>query len=148
MLSNTCKYALRSIIYIGINASPGKYVNVKTIAAELDVPMQFLSKILQVFVRKDILLSVKGPLGGFRFKDDPSKVSLYDVVAIIDGPNLFEHCLIGTRPCKSHDDAQKKCPVHDNFSAIRKDLLAFFKEETFGSIIESYENNSKDFLAL
>lgn len=148
MLSNTCKYALRSIIYIGINAKPGKNVNVRTIASELDVPMQFLSKILQVFVHKDILNSVKGPQGGFSFKKNPYDVSLLEVVEIIDGPNLFELCVIGKRPCNSHDQSQKKCPVHENYSEIRKDLAAFFKNETFGKIIDSYDNQTIDFLAL
>jgi Rrf2 family protein len=148
MLSNTCKYALRSIIYIGINAKPGKNINVRTIASELNVPMQFLSKILQVFVHKDILNSVKGPQGGFSFKKSPHEVSLFEVVEIVDGPNLFEHCIIGKRPCKSHDDKEKKCPVHDNYSGIRKDLAAFFKNETFGNIIDSYDHRLVDFLAL
>jgi Rrf2 family transcriptional regulator, iron-sulfur cluster assembly transcription factor len=148
MLSNTCKYALRSIIYIGINAKPGHNVNVRTMASELDVPMQFLSKILQVFVHKDILHSVKGPQGGFSFKKNPYEVMLWDVVEIIDGPDLFEHCVIGKRPCKSHDSKQLKCPVHDNYSAVREDLSIFFKKESFGKIIDNYADQSSDFLAL
>ena len=148
MLSNTCKYALRAIIYIGINAKPGKNVNVRTIASDLDVPMQFLSKILQVFVHKNILTSVKGPQGGFSFKKNPYNVMLWDVVEIVDGANLFEHCIIGKRPCNSHESEQKKCPVHDNYSGIREDLSSFFKNESFGKIIDQYDKKSAEFLAL
>jgi len=148
MLSNTCKYALRAIIYIGINSKSGKNINVRTIASELDVPMQFLSKILQVFVHKQILDSVKGPHGGFSFRKDPYEINLWDVIEIIDGPTLFEHCIIGKRPCNSHDNTQKKCPVHDNYSFVRKDLEIFFKNESFGKIIESFDEKSHDFLAL
>ncbi|HBG86312.1 MAG TPA: Rrf2 family transcriptional regulator [Marinilabiliaceae bacterium] len=148
MLSNTCKYALRSIIYIGINSKSGSYVNVRTIAGNLDVPMQFLSKILQIFVHKGILGSIKGPQGGFIFKKDPYQVTLFDVIGIIDGPNMFEHCIIGTRPCISHDKDQKKCPVHDHYSDLRKELEYFFKNETFGKIIDTYENRTPDFLSL
>jgi Rrf2 family protein len=148
MLSNTCKYALRAIIYIGINAKPGSYVNVRTIASDLEVPMQFLSKILQVFVHKGILESVKGPQGGFIFKKDPYMVTLFDVIEIVDGPNMFEHCMIGTRPCISHDLDQRKCPVHDHYSDLRTEFEAFFRNETFGKIIDSYKNRTPDFLSL
>lgn len=148
MLSNTCKYALRSIIYIGIKSTPERLVNVRTIATELQVPMQFLSKILQVFVRKGILTSVKGPAGGFRFSKDPFKVTLFEVVEIVDGTNLFESCIVGTRPCNSVDEAHKKCPVHDEYSSIRQEIVSFFKKETIGSIVNNFESKEKLFLEL
>src|SRR5690606_42134777 len=100
MLSNTCKYALRAIIYIGINAKPGSYVNVRTIASDLEVPMLFLSKILQVFVHKGILESVKGTQGGCILKKTVYMVTLLDVIEIVNGLNMFELCIVGTRTFK------------------------------------------------
>ncbi len=148
MLSNTCKYALRSIIYIGIKSTPEKLINVKTIATDLKVPMQFLSKILQVYVRKGILFSGKGPTGGFRFNMNPYEVSLYDIVRIIDGDDIFDSCIVGTRPCSSIDEEQKKCPVHDEYSVIRKEITSFFKKETIGNIVDNFESREKLFLQL
>ncbi len=148
MLSNTCKYALRSIIYIGMKSSPKKMINVKTISSELDVPMQFLSKILQVFVRKGILYSGKGPAGGFRFQMNPYEVTLYDIVKIVDGEDMFTSCVVGTHPCISVDNEQDKCPVHDEYSAIRKDITDFFQKETIGNIVDNFENKDKLFLKL
>jgi Rrf2 family protein len=110
--------------------------------------MQFLSKILQVFVRKGILTSVKGPAGGFRFIKDPYKVTLFDVVEIIDGTNMFEACIVGTRPCNSADNSLKKCPVHDEYSAIRQEIVSFFKKETIGDIVNNFESKEKLFLEL
>ena len=148
MLSNTCKYALRSIIYIGIKSQAGTLVNVRTIASELDVPMQFLSKILQIFVRKEILTSTKGAAGGFLFLKNPDEVTLFQVVEIIDGPELFEHCIIGTKPCNSSDSEVKKCPVHDEYASVRQEVAEFFKSETIGRIIRNYDDKEKLFLAL
>lgn len=148
MLSNTCKYALRSIIFIGIKSQDGNLVNVRTIASELDVPMQFLSKILQIFVRKEILTSVKGPAGGFKFLKNPDDVTLFQLVEIIDGPELFEHCIIGTKPCNSTNSDVKKCPVHDEFAMVRQQVADFFKGESIGRVIRDYDNKEKLFLAL
>jgi Rrf2 family transcriptional regulator, iron-sulfur cluster assembly transcription factor len=148
MLSNTCKYALRSIIYIGIKSTSTNLVNVRTIATDLDVPMQFLSKILQVYVRKGILNSVKGPSGGFNFKKDPSDVTLYELVTIIDGPELFDNCIIGTKPCNSSDSKMEKCAVHSKFSSVRNEVAEFFKNETVGKVIKNYDQRENDFLSL
>lgn len=148
MLSNTSKYALRSIIYIGMKSSSDKLINVKTIASNLDVPMQFLSKILQVYVRRGILYSGKGPAGGFRFQMDPYEVSLYDIVKIIDGEDIFTSCIVGTHPCISVDNEQDKCPVHDEYAVIRRDIIDFFQRETIGNIVKNFDNRDNLFLKL
>ncbi|ASB49050.1 RrF2 family transcriptional regulator [Alkalitalea saponilacus] len=148
MLSNTCRYAVRSIIYIGIKSSVDQLINVKKIASELDVPMQFLSKILQIYVKAGILKSFKGPTGGFSLALDPYSVSLYELVKIIDGDQIFETCVIGTKPCYSKNSNSMKCPVHDQYSAVRSQLTEFFKNETLGAIMDNYANKTDDFLML
>lgn len=148
MLSTTCKYAVRSIIFIGIRAAGGSKVNVRQIATELDVPMQFLSKILQIFVKKGVLNSLRGPNGGFAFQKDPFEVSLFDIITIVDGPEIFESCIIGTRPCHCTDKAFHKCTVHDGYARLRKDLIDFFTNETIGSIAANYVKQEKLFLSL
>jgi len=148
MLSMTCKYAVRSIIFIGIRAAGGTRVNVRQIASELEVPMQFLSKILQVFVKKGVLKSLRGPNGGFSFLKDPFEVSLFDIITIVDGPEMFESCVIGTRPCHCTDHSFDKCTVHDAYAPLRQELIQFFKRETIGAIAANYEKQEKLFLAL
>lgn len=148
MLSMTCKYALRSIIYIGIKAASGTKVNVRQMASELEIPMQFLSKILQVFVRKGILSSLRGPNGGFSFNKDPFDVTLFDIITIIDGRELFDNCIIGARPCYCKDNNSKKCTVHEPYNKVRSEVEQFFTSETIGSIATNYEKQEKLFLSL
>ena len=65
MLSNTCKYAIRAVVYLSVYGSDQKMIGIKEISAALDIPSPFLSKILQTLARKKILHSIKGPHGGF-----------------------------------------------------------------------------------
>jgi Rrf2 family protein len=148
MLSTTCKYALRSIIFIGIKAVSGKKVNVRQIASELDVPMQFLSKILQIYVKNGILISLRGPQGGFAFKKSPHDVTLFDIITVIDGYDLFDSCVIGTRPCHCKDKEEKKCTLHNEYDKVRSGVEHFFKSQTIGSIAENYEGQEKMYLSL
>ncbi|MBZ4675449.1 MAG: Rrf2 family transcriptional regulator [Anaerophaga sp.] len=148
MLSTTCKYAVRAIIFIGMKGSKENRANARIIASELGIPMQFLSKILQIFVRKGLLKSFKGPTGGFYLAKDSNDITLFDIVEIIDGPGFFETCLIGTGPCQSSTHKKERCPVHDSYSAIRSEVVKYFKSESIGGIIERMGNDENILLKL
>jgi DNA-binding IscR family transcriptional regulator len=56
MLSNTCKYAVRALIYLGKYSENGTKIGIKKISADLLIPTPFLGKILQNMVKKKILV--------------------------------------------------------------------------------------------
>ena len=58
MLSKSCVYALRAIVYVGHNSSENHKIGIKEIGEELDLPVHFLSKILQLLVKHNILQKV------------------------------------------------------------------------------------------
>ena len=95
MLSNTCKYAIRSVIYLALHAQDGKKIGIKKISEDLEIPTPFLGKILQSLARQKLLSSTKGPHGGFGLGKDPMEISLMNIVEIVDGLDMFENCLIG-----------------------------------------------------
>ncbi|MGQ1889528.1 RrF2 family transcriptional regulator [Thermophagus sp. OGC60D27] len=148
MLSTTCKYAVRAIIFIGMKGSEENRANARIIASELGIPMQFLSKILQIFVRKGLLKSVKGPTGGFYLAKNANEITLCDIVEIIDGKDFFETCLIGTGPCQSSSHKKEKCPVHDRYSEIREQVFQYFKSETIEGIIKRMGHDENILLKL
>lgn len=131
MLSNTSKYALRAIIYISLNDDKRMKTGIKKISEDLDIPAPFLAKIFQLLARNKILNSTKGPNGGFSFNKPPESISLFDIVTIIEGSDIFERCLISMRPCHEHNIP---CPLHDSYHAIRTEIVKLFKEQTIGSL--------------
>jgi len=135
MLSNTCKYAVRSLIYLGKFSADGTKIGIKKISADLNIPTPFLGKILQNLVKQKILLSTKGPNGGFSLGKKTNEVSLYDIVRIVDGEDFFKNCLIGLQPCSTHSENEKPCPVHSQFGPIRAQLLQFYQETTIEGIL-------------
>lgn len=135
MLSNTCKYAVRALIYLGKFSEEGTKIGIKKISADLLIPTPFLGKILQNLVKQKILVSTKGPNGGFGLGRKPSEISLYDIVRIVDGEDFFRNCLIGLQPCSTHENNEKPCPVHSRFGPIRAKLMQFYKDTTIEEIL-------------
>ena len=64
MLSNTCKYALRALIYLAKFSKEEKMIGIKKISEDLNLSSPFLGKILQNLVKQKLLVSTKGPNGG------------------------------------------------------------------------------------
>lgn len=135
MLSNTCKYAVRALIYLGKFSEDGAKIGIKKISSDLLIPTPFLGKILQNLVKQKILVSTKGPNGGFGLGKKASEISLYEIVRIVDGEDFFRNCLIGMQPCATHANNEKPCPVHGKFGPIRAQLLLFYQETTIAGIL-------------
>ena len=139
MLSNTCKYALRALIYLGNFSEKGKKIGIKKISEDLELSSPFLGKILQYMVKQKLLVSVKGPNGGFALGKTPDKISLWDIVTTIDGEEFFTNCLIGLEPCINHDPTKPLCPVHKKYAPLREEIALFYKETTLMTIIEDID---------
>lgn len=143
MLSNTCKYALRALIYLGKFSNDDQMIGIKKISKDLGLSSPFLGKILQNLVKQKLLVSTKGPNGGFALARSPGEITLYDIVVKVDGEEFFTNCLIRLEPCRSHDLSKPLCPVHEQYSKLRKEVTKFYKEtslEIIGKDIEKYED--------
>lgn len=119
MFSKACEYGIRAAIFIAQKSLSGERTSLKSIAAEVASPEAFTAKILQQLVKAKIINSVKGPNGGFEIdKEEIDTIKLSEVVNAIDGNTIYNGCGLGLKEC----NAQKPCPVHHKFTAIRTDL--------------------------
>jgi Rrf2 family iron-sulfur cluster assembly transcriptional regulator len=133
MLSNTCKYAIRAVLYLAVNEKEDSKIGIKKISEDLNMPSPFLGKILQVLSKHKILNSTKGPHGGFSLGKKAHDITLLEIVQIIDGLDFFHTCVIGVKVCE-HDPSKKDiCPFHDKLDPIRDELYTQFNTLSIGS---------------
>jgi len=55
MLSNSCRYGIRALIYIASQPKESGKTGIRKIAKDLDLPTPFLAKILQQLAKQKIL---------------------------------------------------------------------------------------------
>ena len=134
MLSNTCKYALRALIYLGKFSRDDSRIGIKRISEDLGLSSPFLGKILQNLVKQKLLVSTKGPNGGFALAKDASDITLWDIVIKVDGEEFFTNCLISLEPCRTHDPSKPLCPVHAQYDKLRGEITRFYRETTLKTI--------------
>jgi len=126
MFCKSCEYAIRATIFIATQSQSNANIGIKEIAKEIDSPIAFTAKILQVLVKNNILKSTKGVGGGFMIlKNDLKNIKLSDIVIAIDGNSVFLKCGLGLSNCSE----DHPCPVHEKFKFVKKDLI-FMLENT------------------
>ena len=110
-------------------------IGVKEIAEGIDAPEHFIAKILQDLAKKKLILSVKGPNGGFYMDDLNLKCAISDIVKAIDGDSIYKDCVIGLKLCSE----KNPCPVHFEYKEIKKNLIAMLENNTIGNFNEKLD---------
>jgi Rrf2 family protein len=141
MLSNSCRYGIRAIIYLSGKESSKEKTGIKKIGSDLDLPTPFLGKILQQLAKQKILKSMKGPHGGFSMMKDSRTITLYDIVVAIDGEDTFTDCVMHEGPCRCIDRTKKPCPIHDDYAKSRSELIKLFKSKTIYDLVQKASNS-------
>ncbi|MGV8137903.1 MAG: RrF2 family transcriptional regulator [Mangrovibacterium sp.] len=129
MLSKSTEYAIRGLVFIQLENWRKKRPGVVEIARAIDAPGAFTAKILQVLTRHHLVRSIKGRGGGFFFTDK-EEPSLYDVVHVMEGDEIFHKCGFGLKDCNDSDP----CPLHERYKTVRDEFTRIITTETIHSM--------------
>lgn len=124
------------MIFIAKRSKAGEKAGIKEISKEIDSPESFIAKILQDLSRKGLVLSTKGPNGGFFLDEKLLGGSLADIVKSVDGEKIFSGCGLGLKQCS---EAQP-CPIHYQFKIIREEMRDMLEGAKLSSFTEQLEN--------
>ncbi|MFC5048857.1 RrF2 family transcriptional regulator [Aquimarina hainanensis] len=136
MLSNACKYAIRSILYLAIHSDETHKIGVKKVAEEIETPQPFLAKLLQQLVTNKLVSSSKGPKGGFFLDKKNKEKSVWDIIKTIDGTDKFDQCFLGYLPVM-----MKTPDLHIDLYLLLKINFNDFRDKTIASLVEEIKEN-------
>lgn len=84
-LSNKGRYAVRALFDIAY-FNDGQATQAKDIAERQGIPPRFLEQIFQDLKRAGIVVSKRGPQGGYSLAGEAATVRLGDVIRALEGP--------------------------------------------------------------
>lgn len=97
-ISRKIDYGLRAMIYLA-SIPPDAVVPFREIARQMDVPEDFLAKILKTLVDQGLVRSTRGPHGGYALARPSAGISFLDVIEAVEGPVAVNVCLDGEDSC-------------------------------------------------
>ncbi|MGZ4788340.1 MAG: RrF2 family transcriptional regulator [Terriglobales bacterium] len=128
-LTRAADYAVRVMIHLA--AQPlGTVVRLRNLAGEVDVPESFLAKVLQTLTRGGLVISRRGPDGGFELVPSSMQATMLDIINAIDGPVQLNTCL-GEKGCCSRRDW---CPAHSVWAEAQMAMSGVLNRETIGEL--------------
>jgi Rrf2 family protein len=84
-LTRASSYALHAVVHMA-NQKKNDPVASHVIAQARGIPDRFLLKVLKPLVSSQVLLSVKGPNGGYRLAKPPNEITMLEILEAVDGP--------------------------------------------------------------
>ena len=85
-LTRASSYAIHAVLYMAQQDEDGGPVASHHIAKAQEIPERFLLKVLKPLVSAGLLLSLRGPNGGYRLARPAGKISLLEVLEAVEGP--------------------------------------------------------------
>jgi Rrf2 family iron-sulfur cluster assembly transcriptional regulator len=131
MLSGSAQYALRAVAYLA-GHDAAKPVRAVELAEAVDVPANYMGKILHRLVRAGILKSVRGMHGGFELAIPADQLSLRVIVSQFDHRGEGRKCLLGRDECSDDDP----CPTHERWGQVSQKIDEFFGTTTVADLID------------
>jgi Rrf2 family protein len=127
MLNQTTIYALRAMKFLS-QLNSDKPVLSSTIAAEMQIPHNFLSKILNRLTQAGLVLSTRGRGGGVTLSQPASNILLYEVVNLFMKIDDFKPCLLGVNMCNG------SCGLHLRWRIISEQFEKMVNETTIAQL--------------
>src|SRR5512137_9316 len=91
-ISRKIDYGLRAMIYLASIPSDS-VIPFREIARQMDVPEDFLAKILKTLVDEGLVRSARGPHGGYALARPSSEINFLEIIEAIEGPVALNVCL-------------------------------------------------------
>ena len=133
-ISEAASLAIHTMVYLA--GDPSNHYSAGRLAGVLCVSEAHLAKVLQRLTRAGLLVSVRGPRGGFRLAKGGDEITLLDVFEAIDGPFEPADCLMHDRTC-----GHMGCLFGDLLGDINSQVRSYFGGRTLEDVRWVYESS-------
>ncbi len=130
MLSQTTEYAIRALIYLANHNQNGPILS-KDIAEKVQVPANYLSKILNNLARAGYVEGTRGIKGGFRLAIDPNSLKIHDIVSLFDSTADRNICFLGQKGCS----IEPTCSAHNKWKPVADNYYKFLEETSLKDLL-------------
>ena len=134
MITREADYGIRAVLYLAAKQDNGRSPRISTrqLAEEMDVPYRFLRNITRKLVDAGLVTSQRGKGGGLRLALPREKLSLLDVLLVMDRDGVrLNECMAGDFDCPR----MGICPVHKRLADIQDGLNCELASVTFDQLV-------------
>lgn len=145
MVTRKTVYALRALTQLA-NSAQGQPLLAAEIAANESIPRRFLDTILRQLTRGGLLMSSRGPHGGYALRAPASEIKVAAVIRVLDGAAFPFPCLNWDRPVRCTEcPGPGECAAHAALGLMGDAALRVLEAMSLADLVKSISaNQTKD----
>jgi len=106
--------------------------NARALAADVDLPVPVVSKVLKLLARHGVLESQRGSKGGYALARSPEHITVSEVIDALEGPVAITECALGPSVCLH----EVRCAVRDPITTINKFVRDSLRSVTLADLVD------------
>jgi FeS assembly SUF system regulator len=106
-------------------------LSVGQLAQESRVPQPTVAKLLKQLAQAGIVVSQRGPAGGYALARAAEAITVADVIAALEGPISLTACVDGA---EGHCEVERLCPMRGNWDRVNRAIRAALESVTLADM--------------
>jgi Rrf2 family iron-sulfur cluster assembly transcriptional regulator len=133
-LSTKGRYAVMAMADLASRTAELAPVSLGEIAERQDISLSYLEQLFAKLRRGGLVVSVRGPGGGYRLSRPASELRVADIILAVDEPINATRCKPGSP--KGCTGTASRCLTHDLWEELGRQIHVFLSSVSLADVIE------------
>jgi len=129
-LTTKGRYAVTAMLDLALHRDQGP-VNLADISSRQGISLSYLEQLFSRLRKRDLVVSARGPGGGYTLGREPATISVSDVIAAVDESVDATRCG-GQKNCQSDD----RCLTHDLWEELSAQITQFLSGISLEDLVQ------------
>ena len=129
--NKTTEYALQILSYMATDEK--KLYSTNDIYKALKIPFRYLRKQMTILSKTELIESIQGKYGGYKFSKKISEISLLDIVNATENTKINNECFFGYQNCA----LTTVCVMHNKWASVKANISKVLKTTSLKDIKDS-----------
>ena len=130
-VSTKGRYGLRLMIDLALHQQADGVVRLRDIAERQAISGKYLWQVINPLKNAGLVSVLRGAHGGFALARPPDKITVYDIVALLEGPMALVPCVRSRSDC----ERAAECAAREVWTAVDRALERALRGVTLAAIV-------------
>lgn len=130
MLSTRGRYGTRLMLELAKNYGRGP-TSVAVLSRNQNIPLKYMEQLIIPLKKASLITSMRGPKGGHMLSKPPKKITLWDILVLLESKSSLVDCLVDESVCQN----TKTCPVRPVWGKALNAMMKVFKETSLEDVL-------------
>ncbi len=138
-ISTRSRYGVRLLFELALNYNNG-FMLLKDISEKQDISEKYLSNIVILLKSASLVNSARGSHGGYALAKVPSKITIKEIVDVLEGQPYLIECAKNNKIC----ERSKLCPSQELWKNLETEIGNFLQGITLQNLVDDFYIKQND----